>query len=71
MKHKIEITKAKHCSLIGSIILEIWGVIRIPKILKLQLKTLNNFDSVNSILVKVGQSLTKFDQVNFGSVNHL
>ena len=39
------------------------------KILKLQLKTLNNFDSVNSILVKVGQSLTNFDQVNFDSVN--
>ena len=33
------------------------------KILKLQLKTSNNFDSVNSIWVKVGQTLTgDFDE---------
>ena len=52
-------------------ILEIWVCSEnFPaKILKLLLKNLNNFDSVNSILVKVGQKLTNFDQVNFDSVN--
>ena len=38
-------------------------------ILKLQLQALNNFDSVNSILVTVGQILTRDLMRNFDSVN--